>query len=377
MTDSPARPIHVCFVSPKAYPLFNPETDGIFGGAEVDLYLLSTELAKDENFKVSCVVADYGQSECESHEGVSVIKSLDLGKNALSGAIRIWQALRRIDADIYILKTASPGVPLAMLFCRLHKKVFAYRTASSRECDGTYLKEHCFGGKVFAASLKKAGIIFTQNIADKESLKKTIGVDPVVIANGHRLPELTSEKRDNILWVGRTSEYKRAELFLDLARQVPDEKFVMICQQATGDSSYGDLQKRADEIKNLKFVSRVKFGDIDEYFQRAKIFVNTSDSEGFPNTFIQAGKWATAILSLNVDPDGFIEKNNCGISCSGQWKVFVESLKDMLASDSYIQMGQNARRYVEENHDIVKITVLYKEKFVQLINKGSSKRKAD
>ena len=53
--------IKVCFVCPKAYPLFNETVEGVFGGSEVDLYYLGTELAKDGDFDVSFVVADYGQ----------------------------------------------------------------------------------------------------------------------------------------------------------------------------------------------------------------------------------------------------------------------------------------------------------------------------
>ena len=37
--------------SPKAYPLFNRQVEAYFGGAEVDLYFLATELAKE--FSVS------------------------------------------------------------------------------------------------------------------------------------------------------------------------------------------------------------------------------------------------------------------------------------------------------------------------------------
>ncbi len=53
-------PIRVCFISPKAYPLFNPNVEAVFGGAEVDLYYLATELAKDDSFTVSFITADYG-----------------------------------------------------------------------------------------------------------------------------------------------------------------------------------------------------------------------------------------------------------------------------------------------------------------------------
>ncbi len=145
--DRNGKLIRVCFVSPKAYPLFNEAVDGVFGGAEVDLYYLATELAKDEGFDVSFIVADYGQADVETIENVTVIKSLDFGKSALNGAWQIWRALQQGNADIYMLETASPGVPLVAWFCKLKGKAFVYRTASKLECNGIYIKQNFFLGK--------------------------------------------------------------------------------------------------------------------------------------------------------------------------------------------------------------------------------------
>lgn len=366
MTDSEmASPIRVCFISPKAYPLFNPGVKEVFGGAEVDLYFLATELAKDEDFAISFITADYGQDDVEIIDGVSVIKGLDFKKNPLSGAIRIWRAMRKTDADAYMLKTASPGTPLAAFFCLIYRKVFVYRAASSYDCDGTYLKEHFFLGKAFRWSLRKAGVVLTQSITDKKNLKETTGVSATVIANGHLLPPLSHQQREFILWVGRSADVKKPELFMALAESFPGENFTMICQRATGDDRYEELVSRAEQVGNLQFIRRVPFSKIDGYFQRAKVFVNTSDYEGFPNTFIQACKCATPVLSLNVNPDGFLDEYNCGICCDGDVDKLAEQLRILLAGE-FREYGQNGRKYVQEHHDVRKIAERYKTLFEQL-----------
>jgi len=362
-----SRVVRVCFVCPKAYPLFNETVESVFGGSEVDLYYLGTELVKDEDFDVSFIVADYGQADVETIENVTVIKSLDLGKNALAGAMRIWRALKRANADIYIIKTASVGVPLVAVFCRLYKKVFIYRTAHQDECDGTYLRSHKFVGRLFAASLRGAKVVFSQSAGDKEKLKSTIAVDSQVIPNGHRLSEPASCQQDSILWVGRSVGFKRPQLFLDLAEKFPDEKFVMICQRATGDKHYDELLDRAENISNLKFHQRVGFNEIEKYFQMAKIFVNTSLAEGFPNTFIQACMQSAAIVSLNVNPDDFLQRYSCGISCCDDIAKLNEAVVFMLNSQRYIDIGRNGRKYVEENHDIAKIINIYKTEIKKIM----------
>lgn len=355
--------IHICFIAPKAYPLFNQQAESVFGGAEVDLYYLATELARDKQFQVSFIVADYGQAAMETIENVTIIKSLDFRKNALTCARRTWQALRRADADIYFIKTASPGVSLVDWFCRRNKRVFIYRTAHQYECDGTYLKHHYFSGRAFARALRRAGLVIAQNQTDQVNLRRTIGISSQVISNGHRLPDLSACRRDHILWVGRTADFKKPELFIKLAREFPDEKFVMICQRATGDDNYDSLCGQAAEVDNLEFHQRVPFHEIDGYFQRAKLLINTSDSEGFPNTFIQACKWATAVVSLGVNPDGFLDKYSCGISCDGRFARMREAVKRLLADDCYMEPGRNGRKYVEDHHDIRKIIEQYKDIF--------------
>lgn len=365
---SEEKPVRVCFVSPKVYPLFDPDCQGVFGGAEVDLYHLGMELARDKRFSISFVTADYGQRDDQIINGVRLIKSLDFAKNSLSGACKIWKALKKADADIYVVKTASSGVPLLAKFCSCHKRKFIYRTAHQDECDGTYMKQHPLLGRMFVKALRRADIVFSQSNSDAEKLKSLYGIDSSVIANGHYLPDLTEQfDRDSILWAGRSADFKQPQIFLELGGKFPNENFIMICPQAVGDTEYESLKSRADAIDNLQLIQRVPFDEIDSYFQRAKIFVNTSRAEGFANTFIQACKGRVAIVSLNVNPDDFLTRYSCGVACGGSMEHLVEGLKNLLDQNRYIEMGENGRKYVEENHDITKIVEQYKQALEQLL----------
>ncbi len=362
-----SRATKVCFIAPKAYPLFNPDVKKVFGGAEVDLYFLATELAKDQNFDVSFITADYGQQDIETIENVRIIKSLNFNKNSLSGAARIWRAMHAADSHIYFQEAVSWGTFLVAMFCNSHKRTFVYRTANQGESDGTFLRGQRLLRKAFSWSLHKAGAVIVQNEIDKENMHNSIGIDSAVIPNGQPLLESERRKRDTILWVGRSTHLKRPELFIKLAENFPEEKFTMICRQATGDQNYKALLAQAEEIDNLQFIKAVPFAMVNGYFQQAKVFVNTSDSEGFPNTFIQACNCATPILSLNVNPDDFINRHNCGISCSGDWRQMVDALRDMLQEDRYMEMGENAKKYARQRHDLKKIIEQYKQLFRELV----------
>lgn len=367
MTADTVQPIRVCFIMLKAYPLFNQEIESLFGGAEVDFYNLSTELAKDPNYRVSFITADYGQKPIEVREGVTIIKSLDFNGNLAMPSLRLWRALHSADAQIYVRELCSAVTMEVALFCKCYGRKFVYRTASTVECDGTYLRENYFRGKAFVWSLRHADAVLAQNETDANNLSVITGAPVQVIRNAHRVHPIQQQPHDKVLWVGRSATVKRPELFLELAKLLPQIQFTMICQRADNQRQYNKLVNKAKQIENLKFIPRVPFHKIHEYFQRAKVFVNTSDYEGFPNTFIQACKSATAILSLNVNPDNFLDKHNCGISCNGDWPLLVDSLRSLLEEDCWLKMGINGKKYVEEYHDVTKIIKQYKELFEELV----------
>jgi glycosyltransferase involved in cell wall biosynthesis len=369
MKTDVTKKIRVCFVVPRAYPIFNPDRGDYFGGAELDLYYLATELARDSNFEASFIVADYGQNDVETIEGVTILKSLDFQKNVFDGILRTWRALKRVDADIYFLECASPGVPLVAVFCKLHRRSFMYRLAHLFETDGTYVRQHPIMGKLFNWSLRHADAVFAQNVTDEGNLTRTVGVSSRAIPNAHRLPPLQQQTRDTILWVGRDDPLKNPGRFLELARSIPNERFTMVCQALNKDQHYENLIAEAGTIPNLQFIRHVPFNQVDTYFQRAKIFVSTSDAEGFPNTFIHACKCGTAIISFAVNPDGFIDTHACGLCCNGDPARLTDNVRFMLEKNRYAEYGSNARKYAEQHHDITKIIAEYKSFFTGLAKK--------
>ena len=364
----PKRPILVCFTTYKAYPIFNPDVKATFGGAEVDLYLLATELAKDKRFEVSFVVGDYGQPEKEFIENVALYKTVDVKGDFFTQTPKIWRALQKIDADIYFNEACSLNTFLHALFCKLKKKIFVYRTASQKETDGTYFRSKILRGIAVKWAFRHADQVLAQNECDIINLKINAGVSSIVFRNSCRIPKYINKNKDAVLWVGRSAKVKRPELFLELAREFTLQNFVMICPRGIDDSYYEDLVWYAESIKNLEFIKYCAFEKIDEYFQNAKIFVNTSDLEGFPNTFVQASKTATPILSLNVNPDNFLNNYNCGICCQGDMQKMKDSLKSMLGTNMAFEMGKNARLYAEAKHDIANIIENYKDLFIKLYN---------
>jgi glycosyltransferase involved in cell wall biosynthesis len=97
----------------------------------------------------------------------------------------------------------------------------------------------------------------------------------------------------------------------------------------------------------------IPFEEVERLFAQALVLINTSLFEGFPNTFLQAGKYAVPLLSLQVDPDGFIEGYECGIVARGRFDMLVEGL-DVIRSDQarHSLFARNIRGYVQKHHSL-------------------------
>ncbi len=221
----------------------------------------------------------------------------------------------------------------------------------------------------FIERFKTADAVIVQNQQDRTSMKAIAPVDAQVIKNGHYLNPVKAGKRHVVAWIGRSTPVKRADLFVTLARRLPEIQFVIVCQKATGDTQYQTLQDEIGQVPNLKHIERVPFDEVVNFLQDTAILVNTSDSEGFPNVFIQAGIAGCGLLSLNVNPDGFLEKEQCGICVNGDFEKLAEQVHLMMTNRGYESLGANARKYVENHHNIELIINDYKALFERLMTK--------
>ena len=108
------------------------------------------------------------------------------------------------------------------------------------------------------------------------------------------------------------------------------------------------MQRECAESSNVEFLGFQSFAHTEKYFDRCKVFVNTSTHEGFPNTFLQAWRRGIPVISY-VDPDGVIERNGLGASVESEEELHA-ALR--LATGGCPWKPETIRRYYTENHSI-------------------------
>jgi glycosyltransferase involved in cell wall biosynthesis len=362
----------ICFCALGAYPLLSKTNISLIGGAEVQQALIAKELVK-KGFDVSFIERDHGQKQIEEREGIKIFKTYpcDSPPGVQLYKLRsVWKALKHANADIYYARATILLFVIATFFCILRRKKLVYAISGEIHVD-YYIK----GVKIrdrflYKFAIRHADCIIAQTKHQQELLNNNFDRDSVLIKSVVIVPEgrVTKDAQPTVLWVGTLKkELKKPETFLRLAKAIPNVKFQMIGGPESGDEQfYEKIRELASEISNLEFAGFVPYHEVDAYFAKAWILVNTSPTEGFSNTFLQAWARYTPVVSLNTDPDEIICKHKLGFH-SGTFEQMVEDVKLLLIDDKLrAEMGMNGRRYVEKEHDIEKIVTEYVELFQKL-----------
>lgn len=365
MTDRLPR---ICFVAPNALPILAPELGVPFvGGAELQQVLIAKGLVA-RGYPVSMICLDFGQPDCRDFAGITVHRA-HRPKPGLPGLrfvwpklTSIWSSLTRADADIYYQRTASMLTGVVSVFAKRSRKRFVFAMAGEtkiRFARDRWLYRH---------GVVRADSIVVQNSHQAQLVREQFGREGVLIPNICRVPGSGAVASPRfILWAGMIRSVKRPDIFLDLARLMPDLTFVMVGGRSEGEGSlYESVSARATSIPNLDFVGFVPSSEMDEYFDHAMMLVNTSVSEGFPNTFLQS--WIRGIPTVSfVDTGARAEGRPVGIvvATPAEMQASVARLAGNAAERA--SSGEAAKRYVELHHSPERVLDRYEELFRGLL----------
>lgn len=372
----------ICLLGLDNLPVLAPQhaTDHI-GGAQVQQTLLARALVR-AGHDVSMVVRDHGQRDGQCWDGVRTLKAYraeagyPVTRFVHPRWTGIWSALRRADADVYYTSCAGMQVGLLAAFCRRFGKRFVFRTASDTDCDPERLLVRYRRDRwLYAYGLRRADAILVQSAAQADTLVRNYGLPSRQVGSLVETVDAASVERDvDMLWVGNIRRLKRPDVMLSLAASMPDARVVMVGGALRGEERlFQDTERQAGALENVEFLGRLTYEDTNAWYARARVLVNTSESEGFPNTFMQGWVRGVPVVS-SFDPDGVIEREGLGIvatSFSGL-KPAVESLLD--DAGAWRRASERCRAFMAREYDEQHMLAPYLEVFHALASSASSDR---
>jgi glycosyltransferase involved in cell wall biosynthesis len=324
--DAGLRAPRICFVGLRNLPVLAREysAHGI-GGEEVQHTLLARALAA-RGYDVSMVVMDYGQADGAAWEGITTYKTyrsedgLPVLRFFHPRWTGVWSALKRAEADIYYLSCASLRVGLSALFSRMHRRKMVFRIASDMDCEPQKLLieyNYWRDRRIYEYGLRHADAILAQSLSQQDAMKRNYGLSSTIasmLVDQPRDISAFEQRTIPVLWVSNIRQLKRPDLVLEFAERTPEIAVHMIGGRiADSQNLFDEILQRAKSSPNVTFHGQIPYHEVNDYFARALVFTNTSDIEGFPNSYLQAWSRGTPVVAF-FDPDGLIAHEGLGVA---------------------------------------------------------------
>jgi glycosyltransferase involved in cell wall biosynthesis len=299
------------------------------GGAQLQQILIGRELVR-RGHDVTFVEYDDGDATDGTVDGIQVAtKPRPAGSpprrahTAIRGTQRV---LRDVDPDVCYRRVLNFEILPIAWCCSRRQSRFIYGIAHDDEMtdDPHMLARGLKHTRVYRAvndvALSSAAAVIAQNGTQAELARERLATTVHTIPNCY--PAATADPVDwaydppVVFWAARVVPIKRPDIVAELAHRLPEVTFVMA---GGGDREglYGDILAQSRSLPNLELLGHVPIAEIDRHFAAADLFLNTSDAEGFPNTFLQAWAQGTPVCSLPVDPDQILRRTGIGLVADG------------------------------------------------------------
>ncbi len=325
--------MRICILNLLGAPLHDPALPGVFGGGEVDLYMLA-RLFQRFGHDVHVVVNTLGGERERTVEGIRLVALWPDGHAARSPfhLLAMERLLRQLAPDLFVAEMISDYSAVAGWLARRRRIPLLYRAANKRDWllvaeperygwwERTRFRLTLAGTRIYVAQTEEQARVLRQ-VVPAERLH--------IIPNFHlpqdeRLPDFC--ERRGILWVGHLTRVKQPQRLARLAELLPEIPFLVVAPTHAHNEEPGS--RAALNLPNVRLLDSVPFRFIQRHYNEARILLNTSLSEGFPNTFIHAMNGGTPLAGVEVDPDGILARAGCGV-LEGDLERLAERLRQL------------------------------------------------
>ena len=275
-------------------------------------------------------------------------------------AVRLYRALKRERPDIILQFVGSAHTGIAALYARRHGCKMIWRVTNDPSVEperASWLKPHRRIERMFLDyGIRHASLILAQTEYQRARLAAAHPNAAVqVLPNFHPTPPdcgRTGAVVKQVLWIANLKPLKNPGAFVRLARRFahrPEVRFVIVGGANNDDWARRQLEEIA-ATPNIEYRGALPQNEVNALLEHTDLLVNTSDHEGFSNTFIQAWMRRVPVVSLHVDPDRLLSRGGLGAVAGDEETLFSRVAALLDDPDRCASIGARARRYALEHH---------------------------
>jgi glycosyltransferase involved in cell wall biosynthesis len=339
---------------------------GSYGGAEYQISLLLGELVKEH----SDIEIHYLCKASENHTTPSdhTIHEVATKKwyskyGSFFDALGLYRSLKQLQPDFIYQRVGCSYTGVCAYYANKHAINMIWHIAHDLDVRPDQSMQqwrkphHWLEKKLLEYGVHHAPMIVAQKQSQADDLKTFYNrcVNKIV-ANFQPNPhvEKNHSSKPHVVWISNHKPEKNPEIFIDLAEELCEKlevKFTMAGRPLP--TPWGkSVVERAKNSPAVNFVGELKQEDLNLLLESAHLMVNTSDHEGFPNTFIQSWMREVPVISLYVDPDGVLSKNKIGVLCKSKENLISECAKLINKPEERKAMALSARDYATHIHSL-------------------------
>jgi len=354
MTD---RALRLAIVMPTFF-------EQMVGGSEYQAYLLA-ERAKAAGMDVHYAFMDSG-AELSNRLGIGLHPLRRIKMRKSFGAIwslfynRVMAAIREIDPDVLYVRGGCSWAAMTASYATKNGRKSVWHVAHLNNVTPVPVWKNwrrpfdILERWSIDYAIRHSDVVVCHARHQARALKKHFGRDSEVILKEQPEPTETIDKSGpfTVAWVANIKAWKQPEMFVRLARELQDcesARFVMIGRPAGG-RYQEELEAEIARTPNLTYPGGLPIEEVNRILAESHVFVNTSTSEGLPNTFVQAWMREVPVVGMVWDPDDILKPGKVGF-LSGSFEQMVKDVQKLIENPELRdEMGRLAREYALEHH---------------------------
>ena len=333
-----------------------------FGGAEFQIRLLLDALLERPAIKISYLARYVSQSFVDSRYCTRQIRSF-----TLLSRLGFWpdfpfllRMLEQERPDVIYQRIGCAYTGICAAYARIVGARLVWHISIDNDLDKDIGRFHPLSRilerQIRDYGIKRADCIVAQTHQQAMLLRTRFGKEAVVVKNFQPPANHTNAKAQvpTVVWIANLKPAKRPELFLETVRETSHAlgiHFIMVGRG--GDCEpYATKISKAAKLWPLTYLGEKTVEETNDLIASAHILVNTSIVEGFPNTYLQAWFRKTVVVSLDIDPDGVLQKHDLGFVAKSP-KALAGIIEKLVRDDMLREkIAARALRYAANEHSL-------------------------